>query len=122
ASQPTIETMPARLADAATRYPRSLALRNALVQWHVTRREKSEAGKVAQATMDAFPSDAESARVATIVYRDAGQWDLAAAAAQKWRQRSPDNPAAADLMLADIRLCGGDPAAALKVLSPHSSI
>src|SRR5439155_26293864 len=112
ASQPTADTMPSRLADAANRFPRSLALRSALVQWHVARREFEQAGKVAHQTMEAFPNDAESARVTATVYRAAGQWELAAAAAQKWRQRASNNPAPADLMLADIRLSQGDATAA----------
>src|SRR5207237_1180571 len=115
------DTMPARLADAGARFPRSLALRSALVQWHVGRREFEAAGKVAQQTMEAFPSDPESARVTATVYRAAGQWELAAAAAQQWRQRAPGNPAPADLMLADIRLSQGDAASAMKALAPYAA-
>jgi tetratricopeptide (TPR) repeat protein len=70
--------------------------------------------------MDTFPNDPESARVTATVYRAGGNWEQAASAAQKWRERDPKNPAAADLMLADIRLSQGDPAAALKVLAPYT--
>jgi tetratricopeptide (TPR) repeat protein len=112
--------MPARLAELGAKYPRSLALRSALVQWHVGRREFADAGKVAQQTMETFPNDPESARVTATVYRAAGQWERAAAAATKWRERDPQNPASADLMLADIRLSQGDPAAALRVLAPYT--
>ena len=120
-SQPvTADTIPARLGDAIARYPRSLALRSTLIHWHVMRGELDGAGKIAAQTMEAFPLDADSARVAANVYRAAGQFDLAAAAAKTWRQRAADHPAPADQMLAEIRLAQGDGAAALKVLEPYT--
>jgi len=44
------------------------------------------------------------ARIAATVYRLAGRFDLAAAAAQQWRQRSAENPKPADFALAEIEL------------------
>lgn len=121
ASQPTAGTMLGLLRSAASRHPRSLALRSALVQWHVARKEYEEAAKVARENMEAFPNDASSARVAATVFRSAKRYDLAAAAAQKWRERSALDPKDADWMLADIRLAQNDPASALRTLAPYAA-
>ena len=109
-----------RLREAIDRHPRSLVLRQALVQFHVAAGELDDAAKVATATMDAFPIDPESCRIAATVYRAAKRYDLAAAAAQKWRERSPVDPQPADRAMAEIRLASGDAPGALQALAPYA--
>jgi tetratricopeptide (TPR) repeat protein len=120
-SKPTTDNILARLKSTAERYPRSLPLQSALIQWHVGRKDFAEAGKAAARAMDSFPQDADAARIAGTVYRSAGQLELAAAAAAKWRERiAADNPQPADWMLAEIRLAQGDAVGAQKALQPYA--
>jgi tetratricopeptide (TPR) repeat protein len=119
-SRPAADAVFARLKDAAARYPRSLPLQTALAQWLVASKRFDEAVKVAARTMESFPSDPDSARIAATVYRAAGKLDLAAAAAEQWRNRSPENLQAPDAMIAEIRLTQGDATQALKVLEPYT--
>jgi tetratricopeptide (TPR) repeat protein len=70
--------------------------------------------------MDAFPTDADSARIAATVYRAAGKLNLSASAAQKWRDRSPADPVPADRAIAEIRLAAGDAPGALQALDPYA--
>jgi Flp pilus assembly protein TadD len=55
------------------------------------------------------------------VYRMRGKHDLAAAAAAEWRRRTPDNPKAADFLLAEIELARSNPAGAIDALKNYQS-
>ncbi len=118
-SQPAGDMMLLKLRDAAARYPRSLPIQTALVQWCVALQQLDEAADVARRTMESFPSDADSARIAATIYRLAEKYDLAATAARQWRQRSAENPEPADLMLAEIELARGNANAALQAMQPY---
>jgi tetratricopeptide (TPR) repeat protein len=123
-SQPiAVSTFASRLKEFAGKYPNSLALQTALVQWHVSQHQLPEAAQVAARTMDLFPTDPSSARAAATLYRDARKWDLAAAAILKWKQRAAptDDPMPPDIMLAQVRLAQNDAPAAMKVLGAYVS-
>jgi Tfp pilus assembly protein PilF len=108
-----------QLRYATKHHPRSLALQSALIQWLVSTQAFDEAVQVASATLELFPNSADAARVAYGVYRAAGNWDLAAVAAQKWRERSLEHPMPADWALAEAKLALSDGSAAVKLLAPY---
>jgi tetratricopeptide (TPR) repeat protein len=122
ATQPTtapVDLLAGRLSSEIARFPRSLALRKALMQVDLSRKQYEEVTKLASETMDAFPTDAESCRIAATVYRAAGKHDLAMAAARRWRERTAADPLPADRAMAEMDLDAGDAAAALSTLQPY---
>jgi tetratricopeptide (TPR) repeat protein len=71
--------------------------------------------------MLAFPGDADVARLATNVYRQARDWRQMERAAQQWRSRSLERPAEADVAIAEARLAAGNAAGALQQLAPQAA-
>jgi len=70
--------------------------------------------------MQSFPADADVARLATNVFRQARQWKQMESAAQQWRSRSLDRPAEADVAVAEAQLAQGNAAGAAAQLAPHA--
>src|SRR6185503_16192176 len=91
ATQPAEPIVLARLVEYAGKYPKSFALQQALLQWHVTKGELAEAATVAERMIASFPSNADPPRVATSLLRETKQWDRAAAAARTWAKRAVDD-------------------------------
>ncbi len=100
-------------------YPRLVEFQLAAVQWNVTLHHLDDAAKLASRAVDQFPASAAAPRIAANVFRLMRKWDLAAAAAQQWRDRTLNNPLEADIFLADAKLHLKDPAGAIKILEPH---
>jgi predicted Zn-dependent protease len=100
-------------------YPRFPALQLALVQWTLKLGQIDEAIRIVSRAMEQFPGNPDAPRLATAVYRAAGKWDLMAASATRWRERTLDNPRHADIALAVARFHLNDPVGALKILQPY---
>jgi tetratricopeptide (TPR) repeat protein len=90
-----------------------------LVQQYLALRQTDDAATVAERAMDARPDDPEPAQLAYSIYESARRWPQAKRAAQKWRDRSLDNPIAADVAIASAMTWLGDGKAALQQLSPY---
>ncbi|HEX8524685.1 MAG TPA: tetratricopeptide repeat protein [Tepidisphaeraceae bacterium] len=115
----TPEATLASLRKVVDSYPRFAALQLALVQWCVKLNQLDEAAKLATRAAEQFPANPDAPRIAANVYRLMKKWDLAARAAQQWRERAGAKSIEADIFLANIRLQLKEPATALKVLQPH---
>ncbi|HYO11384.1 MAG TPA: tetratricopeptide repeat protein [Tepidisphaeraceae bacterium] len=119
ASRPGSDDVLARLRSVSGKYPKSLPVQRALVQWYVSTRQFDAAGDVAARMVQAFPGDPEAARAATAIFRANNDWTRATVAARQWRDRSGENPRPALIALAEIELARGDAPAALQALDPY---
>ncbi|HEV2296476.1 MAG TPA: tetratricopeptide repeat protein [Tepidisphaeraceae bacterium] len=109
----------ARFRQLADRFPRHKPLQVEAVRRTLAAGEMVRATELAVRTMQAFPGDADVARLATNVFRQSRDWKQMESAAQQWRARALDHPAEADVAIAEARLARGDAAGAAKQLEPH---
>jgi tetratricopeptide (TPR) repeat protein len=133
---PAVQQLIAAVADAQNRklspedaliaarkvvdqYPRLAEFQLAVVQWNVKLHRLDDAAKLVSRAVEQFPASADAPRIAANVYRLMRKWDLAAASAQQWRERTLNDPMEAEIFLADAKLHLKDPAGALKLLEPH---
>jgi Flp pilus assembly protein TadD len=80
-----------------------------------------KAAEVATRTMQGFPGDADAARLAASVFRQARDWKPMESAAQQWRARSLERPEDADVAIAEARLESGNAAGAVAQLAPYAA-
>jgi tetratricopeptide (TPR) repeat protein len=94
--------------------------------WHLAVLLHSVAGRpeesiaLARQAASRFPADAAPAQWAVELLDDAGLPEEALDWAYVWRQRSLDDPLAADCRIASLLLDLGQPAAAVRQLAPHA--
>ena len=69
--------------------------------------------------MEARPNDADAAKLTVNVYRTAKRYRDVIRAAQKWRQRTLENPTEADIAIAEAGLALNDTKAASEQLAPY---
>lgn len=110
----------ARFRQLADRFPRHKPLQVEAARRTLAAGDVTKASEIAVRAMQAFPGDADVARLATNVFRQAGDWKQMESAAQQWRLRSLERPAEPDVAIAEARLARGDAAGAVKQLAPHA--
>jgi len=111
----------ARFRQLAERFPRHKPLQVEAVRRSLAAGDVAKGAELAQRTMQSFPGDADVARLATNVFRQARDWKQMEFAAQQWRSRSLDRPAEADVAIAEAQLAQGNAAGAVAQLAPHAS-
>ncbi len=109
----------ARLSPLADRNPRLIPLQLYLMQAHLAIGQSDAAVAIALRTQAADPASPDVALAATFVLSDAGQLTQALNMARRWRELTLRQPYQADLVIAELQLRRGDPAAALKQLAPY---
>lgn len=107
-----------RLAD---RYPRFFQLQKILVYRYLAARDVKSAAEIATRAADLLPADPEPLKLLTDIQLRQGNWDLARAAALRWRQCTLVDPLDADLEIARIDLARPNPDSedALNRLAPY---
>jgi tetratricopeptide (TPR) repeat protein len=108
-----------RLRQIAGKFPQNMSLQSMLVQQYLLLHKIDDAAAVAERAMDARPDDPEPAQLAYSVYESDHRWRDARRAAEKWRDRSLDNPTAADVAIASAMTSLGKPNDALQQLAPY---
>ena len=111
----------ARFRQLAERFPRHKPLQLEAVRRSIAAGDDARAAEFALRTMQSFPGDADVARLATNVFRQARQWKQMEAAARDWRSRSLDRPAEADVAIAEAQLAQHNAAGAAAQLAPHAA-
>jgi tetratricopeptide (TPR) repeat protein len=115
------QEMAARFRQLADQYMRSKPLQIEAVRRSLAAGDVKRAAEIANRTMQAFPDDADAARLATNVYRQARDWRHMESAAAQWRARSLEHPLEADVAIAEARIAAGNPAGAVAQLAPHAA-
>jgi tetratricopeptide (TPR) repeat protein len=115
------QEMAARFRQLADQFMRNKPLQIEAVRRSLEAGEVKRAAEIANRTMQAFPGDADVARLATNVYRQARDWRQMESAAAQWRARSLEHPLEADVAVAEARLEAGNPAGAVAQLAPHAA-
>ena len=114
-------TLP-KLRALADRHPDLLRLQMYVAQGHAALKQYDEAERVATRAASRAPNDADAARLLTAVYAarpGAEKWTKVLDAARQWRQRSLENPLAADVTIARALLELGQAQEAASQLAPH---
>lgn len=78
-----------------------------------------DAGDLLMRAAERFPADAELARLATIAFENAGDWESMRAAAMLWRSRDPLDAASSDLAIAESTYRLGRSARADELVAPY---
>lgn len=117
--QATDEQTVAQLRKLADRNPRYLALQIVLAQKYLASRSVEDAAALASRAMHLHPRAAEPAKLAVDALVRSGKWNDALDAARQWRERSLNQPLAADQMIALSHLALGQPNRAVEQLQPH---
>lgn len=94
------ESTAAKLRAFTDKRPGLIALQNYLVQVYLIINKPDAAWEVACAAIKGAPSRAEPAQFAAESFAAAGKWSQAEQAARIWRQRAPQQTAAADQVIA----------------------
>jgi tetratricopeptide (TPR) repeat protein len=87
---------------------------------HTVNGRPEESIAIARQAASRFPADAAPAQWAVELWDDAGLLEEALDWAYVWRQRSLEDPLAADSRIASLLLDLGQPAAAVRQLAPHA--
>ena len=103
----TVERI-ARMRQLADRHTSCLPLQSLMVQMYMGVDQPEDAADVATRAMQAFPNAAEPAWFAAEALAAAGRWAEALGVARQWRQRSADEPIAADLFIAEVHRNRGE--------------
>ena len=109
----------ARVRQLADRHPRCLPLQSLLVRLYMDAGQADDAADIATRAMQAFPNSAEPAWMAAEALAAAGRWSEALGVSQEWRNRSANQPIAADMMIAEARMQLGESTSAVEQLAPH---
>ncbi len=80
-----------------------------------------EAGTLALRAGQMFPNDPEPSKATFSIFGQAGKWEQAKVAAREWRLRSLEDPAEADLALAEAQCRLGEAGDALTTLSVYAT-
>jgi tetratricopeptide (TPR) repeat protein len=105
-----------RLAD---RYPQYAALQSLAVELDVLSGRIDDAVNIATRAMQTFPTAAEPARLAASAFAASNRWAEMLNASTQWRNRSPDQPMAPDVMIGLSYLGMGRPDDTLKQIEPY---
>jgi predicted Zn-dependent protease len=103
----------------ADRYPTFLPVQTLTMQGLLAINRKPEAVEVAARALDAFPNNGDAARQAVAVFMVTGRWNQMLAAAQAWRERSPDQSLQADVAAAAAMIRLNRSLDAIKTLDPY---
>jgi len=107
------------LANLANQHHEYLALQNLSAALLVDVRAYEPASEIATRTMNLFPADGISARLATVSLAENGDWRRAISASQSWARRSPSQRPLADVYLSAAQRNLGRVDDALQTLEPH---
>jgi tetratricopeptide (TPR) repeat protein len=107
------------LRRLSERYPRFLALKTQLTRLYTSLGRRAEAAQTASQIMREFPGSIDAARIAAQTNAAAGEWEQALSAAREWRERAPQPPMQAEMLIAGAQIQLGRPEEALKTLEPY---
>lgn len=107
------------LTQQAEATPEFLPLQIAAIQLLFQADLHAEAADLALQTMERFPSDSESARLAALSLNNSNDWRRSAIAAAQWGQRAPEYRSYAAILLASAQRNMGRYDDALKTLQPY---
>ena len=109
----------AKLEQLANRSAPILPLQILMLQLYMNAGQTERAVDLATRTIQAFPTAAESLRMATNVMESAQQWNQSLSTAEQWRRTDSANSVDADLAIAVAEMHLGDSAAASKQIEPY---
>ncbi len=108
-----------RLRKLADQYPQFMPSLDLLVALDLPAGRFDAAATAAARARDMMPVDAEPLRLLSLIWSTAGQWEAALSAGNDWRNRTLDQPQAADIAIATAQIALGRPGKAIDQLSPH---
>ncbi len=106
----------------ATQYPRALAVQSLVIQMYVSAGNVDDAIALATRAMQAFPGNAEPARLATSSLAAASRWSEMLGTAKEWRQRTLGQTVLPDMAIAGAELELGQAQEAVRQLAPHLTL
>jgi len=109
----------AELESIAARHGDPIAIHQLAIRLLAASQQFDAAANKAQALAARYPSDGTIAKLAAGTLRDAGRWDDAVVAAERWSRLEPGSEPAAAAVVAEARLHQNAPEAALEALRPH---
>lgn len=115
-----LEQSISRLTELASQNPRLLSLQVVLAETEADTGRRDEAIEVATRAARNVPASPEPLRLSARLLAASGRWAEVAAVARTWRERSADDPVAADLALASARLHLGQAREAMEQLQPYA--
>ncbi|MGE5612392.1 MAG: tetratricopeptide repeat protein [Bacillota bacterium] len=118
-SQQSLPTAIPKLRPLADRTPSLVPLQSLLARLYLATHRVSDAVTIAQRGMQFAPASPEMAQTAAQMYTAAKNWPQALAAANRWRQLTPQQPLPADLFIAGIHLQSGSIQSAAQQIAPY---
>jgi len=120
---PEIETgnLATEFRKLSEQYPTFLALKMQLVRLYAALNRHNDAAALATEAMLNFPNEIEPALLAAEAHAANEDWIAALSAARQWRERSPRNPDAADLLIATAQISLDRSSEALDTIRPYVS-
>jgi Flp pilus assembly protein TadD len=120
-NEPLEKTLP-KIREVADRNPDLMRWQTFVAQGYAKLGQYDEAERVASRAALRAPNDAEVARTLTMIYAARpgnDKWSKVLDAARQWRQRSLEDPMAADVMIARTLIEMRRPGDAMTQLKPH---
>lgn len=102
-------------------HPEFLTLKMQLVRMYASLNRHDDAAALATEAMRDFPTEIEPALLAAEAHAANQDWIAALSAARQWRERSPGNPDAADLLIATAQISLDRSSEALDTIRPYVS-
>lgn len=109
----------ARLKPIAEKNPDHFPTQSLLIRWYLAANRVTDAATVAERAMELRPNDPEAAQLAVGIYQSAGRWREMKRSAEKWRQRTLDQPQKADYALAESQYRLGEFEGAARQVEPY---
>jgi len=107
------------LRKLSEQHPGFLTLKMQLVRLYASLNRHDDAAELASSAMLDFPNEIEPALLAAEALAATGDWIGALTAGRQWRQRTPGNPDAADLLIATAQIGLDRSSEALDTISPY---